>query len=144
MAQLSRSSRNVLLAAFLIIFSLWIRGLVMFEDGTKCDVPSAKDASSRWLNIDAASSKSNIPQEPVHIMTTYCAEGHIEVVHTGFTVLRSILAARESGYSSDRKFVFHIVVDSYVYDVIETYKNASYRSTSHHVADRDVQIFSNM
>ena len=52
--------------------------------------------------------------DPIHIMMTYCLEQGLDRAETaGLTSLRSLLAARSTGSSRTRKYVVHLLVDTW-------------------------------
>jgi hypothetical protein len=126
----------LLIASPIFVVAVWLRGLFFGvpRERASCFLPHSDTSLGDAL-------EPSQPLDPVHVMVTYCSGGAIQPLQMGFTAVRSVIAARESGYSSDRKFVFHLVADPFVFKVIAKWRNSSVPGD---VSLHDIGIFSEM
>jgi hypothetical protein len=61
--------------------------------------------------IDAADARRLLDDDPIHITQTFCVDAKPSKAGPGLTALRSMLAARATGASRNRRYVIHIFVD---------------------------------
>lgn len=77
-------------------------------------VAAAVPPGSAYATPSTHTSRAALDNDAIHIVQTYCIINGIERTDAGLTTLRSILAARASGPSRSRRYVFHILADEWV------------------------------
>ena len=62
---------------------------------------------------DLVARKCGYKDDPIIFVQTLCINNGLERSDPGLTAVRSILAARAAGFSPNRRYIFHFLVDNY-------------------------------
>ena len=73
----------------------------------------ALQSSPQVPQVAASALREALDEDPIHIVHSYCIYEELKPTDPGLTVLRSILAARATGASHNRRYVFHIIADEF-------------------------------
>lgn len=102
------------LRCYLLVCVLFSALFVLFRGTTNLETPPSPIMFvQQTQRPSSADLRRVLDEEPIHIVQSFCIFHKIAKSDPGLTALRSILAARAAGPSSNRRYIIHILADIY-------------------------------